>query len=141
MLIVNNLEFDHADIFGDLDAIKLIFRRLINIVPQNGMIVLNGDDMNCVEVTRIPRARGRGRFFQKLRSTVRDVSYSAKKSRFCFGREEFDIPMVGEFNVRNAPWRSPPPNFIACRPKAIRAALTRFKGVADARKSAAKRAG
>ena len=52
LLIVNNLEFDHADIFPDLDAIKLSFRRLVNIVPQNGMIVLNGDDKNCVEVTR-----------------------------------------------------------------------------------------
>src|SRR5438477_2347358 len=51
-LIVNNIEFDHADIFPDLDAIKTSFRRLVNIVPQNGMIVLNGDDKNCVEVTR-----------------------------------------------------------------------------------------
>src|SRR3954469_7791238 len=52
LLIINNVEFDHADIFPDLDAVKLSFRRLVNIVPQNGMIVLNGDDKNCVEVTR-----------------------------------------------------------------------------------------
>src|SRR5580765_6129980 len=50
LLVINNIEFDHADIFPDLDAIKLSFRRLINIVPQNGMILLNGDDPNCVEV-------------------------------------------------------------------------------------------
>jgi len=30
------VEFDHADIFSDLDAIKTSFRRLVNIVPQNG---------------------------------------------------------------------------------------------------------
>src|SRR5213083_2062805 len=52
LLVVNNIEFDHADIFPDLDAIRTSFRRLVNIVPQNGMIVLNGDDKNCVEVTR-----------------------------------------------------------------------------------------
>ena len=52
LLIVNNIEFDHADIFPDLDAIKLSFRRLINIVPQNGMLLLNGDDPNCVEVAQ-----------------------------------------------------------------------------------------
>jgi UDP-N-acetylmuramate: L-alanyl-gamma-D-glutamyl-meso-diaminopimelate ligase len=34
LLIVNNIEFDHADIFPNLDAIKLSFRQLINIVPQ-----------------------------------------------------------------------------------------------------------
>ena len=69
LLIVNNVEFDHADIFPDLDAIKTSFRRLVNIVPQNGMIVLNGDDQNCVEVTRdCSGADGRGRFFQELRA-------------------------------------------------------------------------
>src|SRR5947209_17226887 len=52
LLVVNNVEFDHADIFPDLDAIKLSFRRLVNIVPQNGMLLLNGDDSNCVECRR-----------------------------------------------------------------------------------------
>src|SRR5437660_8350442 len=43
LLIVNNIEFDHADIFPNLDAIKLSFRQLINIVPQNGMLLLNDE--------------------------------------------------------------------------------------------------
>ena len=46
LVIVNNVEFDHADIFNNLDEIKLSFRRLLNIVPQNGMVVVNGDDPN-----------------------------------------------------------------------------------------------
>ncbi len=52
LVIVNNIEFDHADIFNNLDEIKLSFRRLLNVVPQNGMVLLNGDDHNCVEVAR-----------------------------------------------------------------------------------------
>src|SRR6266403_1443955 len=52
LVIVNNIEFDHADIFRNLDEIKLSFRRLLNIVPQNGMVLLNGDDPNCVEVAK-----------------------------------------------------------------------------------------
>jgi UDP-N-acetylmuramate: L-alanyl-gamma-D-glutamyl-meso-diaminopimelate ligase len=52
LVIINNIEFDHADIFKDIDEIKLSFRRLLNIVPQNGMVLLNGDDPNCVEVAR-----------------------------------------------------------------------------------------
>ena len=68
LLVINNIEFDHADIFPDLAAVKLSFRRLVNIVPQNGMILLNGDDPNCVEVAqRLPRADRRGRFFGELR--------------------------------------------------------------------------
>ncbi|PYL71076.1 MAG: UDP-N-acetylmuramate:L-alanyl-gamma-D-glutamyl-meso-diaminopimelate ligase, partial [Verrucomicrobia bacterium] len=52
LVIVNNIEFDHADIFNNLDEIKLSFRRLLNIVPQNGMVVVNGDDPNAVEVAK-----------------------------------------------------------------------------------------
>src|SRR5947208_11712983 len=46
LLIVNNIEFHHCDIFNDLDEIKLSFRRLLNIVPQNGMVLLNVYDAN-----------------------------------------------------------------------------------------------
>src|SRR5213595_1969902 len=38
---VNNIEFDHADIFDDIDAVKKSFRHLLRIVPQNGMVLLN----------------------------------------------------------------------------------------------------
>src|SRR5438309_6221082 len=83
LLVVNNVEFDHADIFPDLDAIKTSFRRLVNIVPQNGMIVLNGDDKNCVEVTRDSLApMVEVGFCKNCAQGIRDFCYSAKKSRF-----------------------------------------------------------
>jgi UDP-N-acetylmuramate: L-alanyl-gamma-D-glutamyl-meso-diaminopimelate ligase len=49
-LILNNLEYDHADIFPDLDAIKTQFHHLVRTVPGNGLIVTNGDDANIDEV-------------------------------------------------------------------------------------------
>jgi UDP-N-acetylmuramate: L-alanyl-gamma-D-glutamyl-meso-diaminopimelate ligase len=131
LLIVNNLEFDHADIFPDLDAIKLSFRRLVNIVPQNGMIVLNGDDKNCVEVTRDSLAAVVEVGFSKnCAQQIRDVSYSAKKSRFVLRDEEFEIPMFGEFNVRNAAMAISAAKFYGVSAETIRAALPRFEGVA-----------
>src|SRR5207249_4011346 len=39
LAIVNNIEFDHADIYKDLDAIELAFRRLMNLVPGNGKVI------------------------------------------------------------------------------------------------------
>lgn len=45
-LVLNNLEFDHADIFDDLDSIKTQFHHLIRTVPGAGLIVLNGEDNN-----------------------------------------------------------------------------------------------
>ncbi len=49
-LILNNLEFDHADIFDDLDAIKRQFHHLVRTVPQNGLIVAPSDDDNIKDV-------------------------------------------------------------------------------------------
>src|SRR5438270_2059548 len=52
LVIVNNIEFDHADIFKDLEEIKTSFRRLLNIVPANGMVLINADDPICVDVAK-----------------------------------------------------------------------------------------
>jgi UDP-N-acetylmuramate: L-alanyl-gamma-D-glutamyl-meso-diaminopimelate ligase len=48
--ILNNLEFDHADIFDDLDAIKKQFHHLVRTIPGDGLIVRNGDDTNIASV-------------------------------------------------------------------------------------------
>src|SRR6201993_236523 len=103
LVIVNNIEFDHADIFKNLDEIKLSFRRLLNIVPQNGMVLLNGDDRNCVEVARDCLAQIIEVGFSKnCAQRIRDVVYSPGRSRFKLGEETFEVPLIGEFNVRNA---------------------------------------
>lgn len=49
-LILNNLEFDHADIFDDLDAIKRQFHHLIRTIPGNGLIIHSVDDRNLDDV-------------------------------------------------------------------------------------------
>lgn len=49
-VILNNLEFDHADIFPDLDAIARQFHHLVRIVPNNGLIVTNDQDENLKRV-------------------------------------------------------------------------------------------
>jgi len=49
-LILNNLEFDHADIFPDLDAIQTQFHHLIRTVPAGGAIIANADDANISDV-------------------------------------------------------------------------------------------
>src|SRR5262245_3930294 len=43
IVLLNNVEFDHADIYADLEAVKTSFRRLINIVPRSGLIVAGAD--------------------------------------------------------------------------------------------------
>src|SRR5215468_10791854 len=51
--IVNNLEFDHADIFKDLDAIKKSFSHFIRLVPRNGLLLGNGDERNLASLLNV----------------------------------------------------------------------------------------
>jgi UDP-N-acetylmuramate: L-alanyl-gamma-D-glutamyl-meso-diaminopimelate ligase len=48
--ILNNLEFDHADIFDDVAAIQRQFHHLVRIVPGNGRLIVNGEDKYLAEV-------------------------------------------------------------------------------------------
>jgi UDP-N-acetylmuramate: L-alanyl-gamma-D-glutamyl-meso-diaminopimelate ligase len=131
LVIVNNIEFDHADIFRDLDQIKTTFRHLLRIVPQNGMVLLNGDDMNCLEVTNESFAPiveiG---FSENCAQQIRDVAYSSEGSRFTLGEETFDLPLVGEFNVRNAAMAISAARFYGASFDKIREALATFTGIA-----------
>ena len=131
LLIVNNIEFDHADIFDDIDDIKLSFRRLLNIVPQNGMVLLNGDDPNCVDVAKnCLAAIVEVGLSENCAQRIRDIVYSAEGSRFTLGEEHLEIPLIGEFNVRNAAMAASAAHFYRVPFDAIRKGLTSFKGIA-----------
>ncbi len=52
--VLNNLEFDHADIFRDLADVQRTFSHLVRIVPRNGFIVMNGDDANLAALGSFP---------------------------------------------------------------------------------------
>ena len=130
LLIVNNIEFDHADIFHDLDEIKLSFRRLLNIVPQNGMVLLNGDDPNCVEVAQNCLAPiVQVGFSPNCAQQIHSVAYSAEGSRFTLGDVPFEVPLIGEFNVRNTAMAAAAARFYRVEPEVIQQALTSFEGI------------
>ena len=131
LLIINNIEFDHADIFKDLDEIKLSFRRLLNIVPRNGMVLVNGDDANCVEVAKDCLAQMIEVGFSKnCAQRIRDVAFSDEGSRFKLGDETFEIPLVGEFNVHNAAMAAMAARFYDVPKAKIDSAFKSFEGIA-----------
>jgi len=132
LVIVNNIEFDHADIFNNLDEIKLSFRRLLNIVPQNGMVLLNGDDANCLDIVKQPlqaQIEEVG-FSENCARRISDVTYTTDGSCFSVGDERFEIPLAGEFNVRNAAMAISAAKFYGVPIAKIRKALQSFKGIA-----------
>jgi UDP-N-acetylmuramate: L-alanyl-gamma-D-glutamyl-meso-diaminopimelate ligase len=102
-VVINNLEFDHADIFGSLAEIQTSFQRLINIIPRNGLLLANGDDANLEPLLGIDHCPVR-RFGLDgdCDDLASGLAYSESGSEFRLGDTTFRIPMVGEFNVRNA---------------------------------------
>jgi len=131
LVIVNNIEFDHADIFNNLDEIKLSFKRLLNIVPRNGMVLVNGDDHNCVEVAKDCLAQMVEVGFSKnCAQRIREAAYSPNGSRFKLGDDVYEIPLVGEFNVRNAAMAVSAARFYDVPKVKIDNALKSFAGIA-----------
>lgn len=131
LLIVNNIEFDHADIFDNLEQVKRSFRHLVRIVPQNGMVLLNGDDPNCVEVAKecfAPMVEVG--FSENCAAQIRDVAYSASGSSFTLGGERWDVPLIGEFNVRNAAMAITAARFYGASIEKVSEALAGFDGIA-----------
>ena len=99
--VINNLEFDHADIFNSLDEIQLSFRRFINIIPRNGLLLANGDDGNIAPLLEAAPCPV-GRFGLSDGLCASDLQISQEGSRFVVGDTVFTIPLCGELNVRNA---------------------------------------
>src|SRR4030095_11022048 len=48
VVVVNNIEFDHAHIYQTLDTLPLAFRRLVNLVPRRGLLVLGADNADAL---------------------------------------------------------------------------------------------
>lgn len=130
LLIVNNIEFDHADIFDNLDAIKLSFRRLLNIVPQNGMVLINGDDANCLDVARkCPADIVEVGFSENAARRITDVSYTPSGAKFTLLETRFTLQLPGEFNVRNAAMAISAAHFYGLPLEQIAKSVAAFTGV------------
>lgn len=137
--IVNNIEFDHADIYANLDAVKLAFRRLMNLVPANGRLVAGWDDANVRDVVKAMGARLHTQletFGTSDDATwqARGIDFSGELTRFRVFREgkqwgEFETPLIGEFNVRNTLAVIVAADAWGVEPAAIKDALATFKSV------------
>lgn len=130
-LVINNLEFDHADIFASLDEIKLSFERLVNIVPRAGRIFLNADDPNCVEVARHAFARvATVGFARGSTHRIEEAVFRDGASRFRLWGMEFHTCLAGDFNVRNAAMAAAVAHSYGLSLEQVRLALAAFSGVA-----------
>ena len=131
IVVVNNIEFDHADIFNNIEEIKLSFKRMLNIVPENGIVFVNGDDNDAVEVTENCRAP-----VIKVGANddcdfkIENLNLESFNSSFSIKENSYQLPMDGEFNVRNAAMAIAVSDFLKIDQQNIIESVSKFSGIA-----------
>src|SRR5262245_23114232 len=106
--VINNVEFDHADIYADLEAVQLAFRRLVNLVPRTGLLLLGADSPHAASLKASAVSPvetfglADGADWQAIDVEPRDgeMTFTVNKHGSLFGK--FRSPLLGIHNVRNA---------------------------------------
>ena len=135
ILVINNIEFDHADIYQDLSEITKIFGQVINLVPPNGLILANGSDPNITDL--ISNAPAPVQTFgleedafwraTDLQANAQSTYFTLQKAGSTLGT--FELPMSGTHNVRNALASLAIGLHAGLTPEQLRKALCSFAGI------------
>ena len=133
--VVGSVEFDHADIYPDLAAVRLAFRRLVGLVPGNGRLLLGADDAGARELAGAAHCPVET-FGMAAGADWRAVDVTCRNGRTRFGIEragervaDVDLPLMGAFNVRNALASTAAAAAVGVAPEATAAGLSSFRGV------------
>ncbi len=133
--IITSIEFDHADIFNDLEAIKDSFKRYVALMPKDGLLIANLDDANVREVIREAPCRTVGYGLSKAYDWSLDsIRYAGGKTHFSailkgelFG--EFSIRLPGRHNCLNSLSVIAMLHHLGLSPDVINDGLATFGGV------------
>ncbi len=133
--VVNNVEFDHADIYSALDEIRLAFRRFVNLVPRRGLLLLGADSPDAVALGAAARcpvetfglSEAADWQARDLVATEAGTAFRVSRRQAPFGL--FEVPLLGEHNVRNALAALAVGTALGLQPKTIDDAFREFKGI------------
>lgn len=131
-VILNNLEFDHADIFDDLEAIKKQFHHLVRTIPGNGLIVHPAQDDNIRDVLQKgcwtpTESFGDGGNWQATEKAADGSSFDVTHESDALAH--LDWGLIGEHNVNNALAAIAAARHAGVSVEQSVAALNQFKGI------------
>jgi UDP-N-acetylmuramate: L-alanyl-gamma-D-glutamyl-meso-diaminopimelate ligase len=133
--VINNVEFDHADIYPDFDAVTLAFRRLVNLVPRKGLLLIGADSpgARALAASAVSRVQTFGTS-DDVEWQAHDLEPAGASTRFKLRRGGtpfgvFELPMVGTYNVRNATAAIAVATEVGISPARIAEGLLGFAGV------------
>lgn len=133
LVIMNNIEMDHIDIFKNIEAIKLSFEYLLRVIPSTGCLLYNADCPHCVEVAQLAPSgvpKKSVGFAADADIRICDLSATESGQDFTIEAQRYHVPMLGEFNVRNAAMAICGAIFAGMQGDKLASSLALFKGVA-----------
>jgi len=133
--VINNVEFDHADIYPDLAAVLLAFRRLVNLVPRNGLLLLGADSPHAAALgghavspaETFGTADGADWRATDIEASEGLTRFSVYRRGALFGR--FASPLLGVHNVRNALAAIAVGNYVGIPAADLEEGLRAFTGI------------
>ena len=133
--VVNNLEFDHADIYADLEAIRVAFRRFVNLVPRRGLLLLGADNTEALALKEFAKSKvetfglNNGATWQAhdLKVAQTSTTFGVRRDGKTIGM--FEVPLLGAYNVRNALAAIAVGAAVGLNTDTMAEGLRRFKGV------------
>jgi UDP-N-acetylmuramate: L-alanyl-gamma-D-glutamyl-meso-diaminopimelate ligase len=134
-LILTHVEFDHADIYADLEAVKTAFKRLVNLVPRRGLIVAYDGSENVTECLQPALCRvERYGFSEAAEWRIRNLRHEDGLTRWEVSHDgaqwsEFEMHLAGEHNALNATAAAALASGLGIGKEAIQEALAGFKSV------------
>ncbi len=134
-LILTSVEFDHADIYKDLDAVKTAFKLLVNLVPRRGKIIAYDKDENLSEcLTRSAAPVERYGIAETSHWRITNLQFGADQTSWSVLHDgkpwaNFEFPLAGEYNVLNATAAAAMAALYGIEPEVIAQALKTFKSV------------
>lgn len=134
-VILTSIEFDHADIYADLEAVKAAFRRLIEMIPEDGTLLYLGKDPNIAELLQYAKVKNKFSYsFSKSDYIAKVVSKNIEGTTFQVFHGpifmgEFFIAMTGDYNVMNATAVVGLADQLGWTIDRVREALATFQGV------------
>jgi UDP-N-acetylmuramate: L-alanyl-gamma-D-glutamyl-meso-diaminopimelate ligase len=130
--ILNNLEYDHADIYPDVEAIERQFHHLVRTVPGSGLIVHHAGDPRLAKVLAMGCWSARESFAREARSGWHAAGESHSKFAVFFDKDkvgEVDWSLLGGHNVDNALAAIAAARHAGVPPAVAAAALCEFRGI------------
>jgi UDP-N-acetylmuramate: L-alanyl-gamma-D-glutamyl-meso-diaminopimelate ligase len=134
-IILTSVEFDHADIYKDLDAVKTAFKRLVNLVPRKGKIIAYDGHANVDEcLSRAFSPVERYGMKEDSYWRISNMNFAAQSTSWSVLREgkhwaDLQFALAGEYNVLNATAAVAMAAHYGIEPLVIAEALTNFKSV------------